>query len=173
MSQKAPSRLRLLNNIVEALAGETDHAAGMAAVLRLVREHFGASRAFVMVISGQSAAPYSSQESCAEGVLPILPEALSLSNRAHWTALAERGSSFSLSVKTADQADGLFLEDLGLSALLAAPLSAAGRTMGLLGLSDPAEHAEDTELIATIGFIVESAYQKHQAMAEQRALGAR
>jgi PAS domain-containing protein len=45
--------------------------------------------------------------------------------------------------------------------------------MGLLGLSDPAEHAEDTELIATIGFIVESAYQKHQAMAEQRALGAR
>ena len=100
MSQKAPSRLRLLNNIVEALAGETDHAAGMAAVLRLVREHFGASRAFVMVISGQSAAPYSSQESCAEGVLPILPEALSLSNRAHWTALAERGSSFLFRVVT-------------------------------------------------------------------------
>lgn len=173
MSQKAPTRLRLLNNIVEALANETDHAAGMAAVLRLAREHFGASRAFVIAPSSKSAAKYSSLEDCAESVSPFLPQALSPGNRAHWAALAARGGSIFLSAKTAAQADAQFLKDLELDALLAAPLSAAGHPIGLMGLSDPTADAEDTELMTAIGFIVESAYQKHQAAVEQRALGAR
>ena len=173
MSQKAPTRLRILNSIVEALAGETDHAAGMAAVLRLMREHFGASCAFLMELSNKTATECSGLEDCAEGVSSILQQADAPADRARWATLLAQGKSISLSIESANQKNKPFLADHGMRALLATPLSPAGRLVGLIGLSDPSVDAEDTELIATIGFIVESEYQKHQAIVEQQALTAR
>lgn len=173
MSQKAPARLRLLNSILEVLAGENDHAASMAAVLRLAREHFGASRAFVMEFSNTPAASRGGMEDLAEGVSSILPPPGAADDYTRWAALASDGKSISLSIETANQPNQQFLQDHGLRALLAAPLFSAGRLIGLVGLCDPAGDAADMELIAAIGLIVESEYQKHHALAEQQALNAR
>ncbi len=153
----ASEQLSFLNRVAGDLLSQTDADAAINVVLNDMLEHFDGKRAYVFEFDNERSIAHNTYEVCADGVEPAIKllESVPFSVFSEWFMLFERDGFIAISDISAlgeDRAtERALLEAQQIDTLVVVPLKEGGRLIGMMGVDDPSQNADQMNHLQAIG----------------------
>lgn len=157
---------------VHTLAGHTDLQEALEIILSVVGDYYGGDRAYIFEINYENRLFSNTYEWCRKGVTREIEklQSIPIDYIEVWLNEFRKRGEFFLTRLGQLYSEGTdaytILESQGIDSLVAAPLMAAGKIIGFIGVDNPCKNVEDLELLRSVTYFIINDLEKRRYLSE-------